>query len=50
MEKISKYLANLLESTQDHHVACGCGPCLALSGWTKKDETDALKQERKEKP
>lgn len=42
----SRFLEFLLKETKDHHEACGCGPCCALSGWSAEDEVEQLKKEK----
>lgn len=42
----SKAFQALAEETREHHPACGCGPCLALSYWDSTDELRALAAER----
>lgn len=41
----SKFLQYLLSNTENHHPACGCTPCVALSGWSIQDEKDELIKE-----
>lgn len=43
--KRSKVLSDMLETTKDHHPACGCGVCCAVSGWSEQDEANALNKE-----
>lgn len=45
--KRSSILNELLDNTRDHHGSCCCVQCVALSGWSERDEKLQLAKEKK---
>lgn len=46
----SKTFGALFKLSLEHHDACGCGLCCAVSGWDSSDDAAALKNEKAADP